>query len=457
MSLEIIILAAGQGTRMRSALPKVLHQVGGKSMLQHVIETSQRLDPKKIHVVTGYQSDAVKENIVAALGERAQNICWVLQKQQLGTGHAVLHAIPAVDADSTCLILYGDSPLIDAKSLNALCDKNIGLSIMTAKPENTEGLGRIIRDSQGKIAGIVEHKDATAEQRLIPEINTGIMACEVNLLIRLLDRLDNRNSQSEYYLTDIVAAAVAEKEDVHAQLAEEPSRLMGVNSCAELAIAERSFQLLKAHQLMLDGLTLRDPARLDIRGDPTFGLGCVVDVNVILEGKITIGNRVSIGPNCLIRDSVISDNCQIHANSIVDTATLGEDCEVGPFARIRPETKLTERVKVGNFVELKKSTLGVDTKVNHLAYVGDSTVGKDVNIGAGVITCNYDGANKSQTVIGDRVFVGSDTQLVAPVEIGEGATIGAGSTITRNVEPGVLAISRAQQKSIDNWRRPKKK
>ncbi|MEJ2178225.1 MAG: DapH/DapD/GlmU-related protein, partial [Gammaproteobacteria bacterium] len=220
---------------------------------------------------------------------------------------------------------------------------------------------------------------------------------------------------------------------------------------------ERSFQLIKAHQLMLDGLTLRDPARLDVRGDPTFGLDCIVDVNVILEGKITIGNGVSIGPNCLIRDSVIGDNCQIHANSIVDTATLGEDCEVGPFARIRPETKLSERVKVGNFVELKKSTLGIDTKVNHLAYVGDSTVGKDVNIGAGVITCNYDGANKSQTVIGDSVFVGSDTQLVAPVEIGEGATIGAGSTITRNVEPGVLAISRAQQKSINNWRRPKKK
>lgn len=457
MSLEIIILAAGQGTRMRSALPKVLHQVGGKSMLQHVIETSQQLDPEKIHVVTGYQSDLVKENIGAALGDRVQNICWVLQKQQLGTGHAVLQAIPAVDTDSTCLILYGDSPLVDAESLNALCDKNIGLSILTAKPENTEGLGRIIRDSQGKIEGIVEHKDATAEQRLIAEINTGIMACRANLLIRLLDRLDNRNSQSEYYLTDIVAAAVAEKEAVHAQLAKEPGRLMGVNSCAELAIAERSFQLLKARQLMLDGLTLRDPARLDVRGDPTFGFDCIVDVNVILEGKITIGNGVSIGPNCLIRDSVIGDNCLIHANSIVDTATLGEDCEVGPFARIRPETKLSERVKVGNFVELKKSTLGIDSKVNHLAYVGDSTVGKDVNIGAGVITCNYDGANKSQTVIGDSVFVGSDTQLVAPVEIGEGATIGAGSTITRNVEPGVLAISRAQQKSINNWRRPKKK
>ena len=399
----------------------------------------------------------MKDNIVTALADRAQNICWVLQKQQLGTGHAVLQAMPAVDTDSTCLILYGDSPLVDAQSLGALCDSNIGLSLMTAKPENTEGLGRIIRDSLGQIKGIVEHKDATAKQLLIPEINTGIMACKASLLLRLLSRLDNQNSQGEYYLTDIVAAAVAEKESVHAELAKEPGRLMGVNSCAELAVAERSFQLLKAQQLMLDGLTLRDPARLDIRGEPRFGPDCIVDVNVILEGNITIGNGVSIGPNCLIRDSVIGDNCQIHANSIIDNATLGEDCEVGPFARVRPETKLTARVKVGNFVELKKSTLGIDTKVNHLAYVGDSIVGNDVNIGAGVITCNYDGANKSETVIGDNVFVGSDTQLVAPVNIGKGATIGAGSTITRDVGPGMLAISRAQQKSIDNWRRPKKK
>ncbi|MGI9315870.1 MAG: bifunctional UDP-N-acetylglucosamine diphosphorylase/glucosamine-1-phosphate N-acetyltransferase GlmU [bacterium] len=457
MSLEIIILAAGQGTRMRSTLPKVLHQVGGKSMLQHVVETSLQLNPKSIHVVTGYGSDTVKENTLAALGEKAQGIRWVLQKEQKGTGHAVAQAMPEVDNSSTCLILYGDSPLVNVETLRDLCAANSGLSLMTAKPENPEGLGRIVRDSQGKVTGIIEHKDATEEQRLIGEINSGIMACRADLLNRWVAGLDNRNSQGEYYLTDIVAKAVTDGEVVRTDLASDPNRLMGVNSCAELAVAERVFQNSIAQQLMRDGVTLMDPARLDVRGEPKFGSDCIVDINVFLEGNITIGNNVFIGPNCVVRNSIIGDHCRLHANSIIDDATLGDACEIGPFARVRPGTELSKSVKIGNFVEVKKSTLGEGSKANHLAYVGDSTVGNDVNIGAGVITCNYDGANKSQTIIGNDVFVGSDSQLVAPVEIGDGVTIGAGSTITRNVEADMLAISRAQQKSIANWRRPKKK
>lgn len=442
---------------MRSSIPKVLHQIGGKSMLQHVIETAQKLDPVKIHIVTGYGSDEVREKTTKSVGDLSKNIRWSFQEEQLGTGHAVAQALPGVSNDATCLILYGDSPLVDAETLAGLCRSTASLSLITTKPECTDGLGRIIRDTQDRIRGIVEEKDATAEQKLIPEINTGIMACKADLLDRWLSGLNNHNNQGEYYLTDIVAAAVSDKESVHTETATEPERMMGVNSCAELALAERVYQKIVAQRLMREGLTIRDPARLDVRGDVLFGPDCVVDVNVILEGNINVGKNVVIGPNCVIRDSVIGDHCQVHANSVLDNATLGEACEVGPFARIRPETTLADQVKIGNFVEVKKSSLGVGSKANHLAYVGDSSIGHDVNIGAGVITCNYDGANKSQTVIGDHVFVGSDVQLIAPVEIGDGATIGAGSTITRNVEPGKLALSRPKQKTIDNWRRPLKK
>ena len=426
-------------------------------MLQHVLETVRKLDPAKIHVVTGYGSDEVREKINDTMGDRPRDIHWSLQKEQLGTGHAVAQAMPGVSNGATCLILYGDSPLVDARSLAKLCDSTASLSVMTARPECTEGLGRIIRDAQGDIKGIVEEKDATKEQKLIPEINTGIMACSAHLLNRWLTGLSNQNSQKEYYLTDIVAMAVAEKESVHAETAENPERMMGVNSCAELALAERVFQKLTSKKLMHDGMTIRDPARLDVRGDVRFGPDCIVDVNVIFEGAVSLGKNVSIGPNCVIRNSVLGDHSQIHANSILDNAIVGEGCEIGPFARIRPETVLSDWVKIGNFVEVKKSSLGAGSKANHLAYVGDSTVGENVNIGAGVITCNYDGANKSQTVIGNDVFVGSDVQLIAPVRIGDGATIGAGSTITRDVQAGKLALSRAQQKSIDNWRRPTKK
>ena len=426
-------------------------------MLQHVIETAQKLDPVKIHIVTGYGSDEVRKETAKSMGDLPRHIHWSLQEEQLGTGHAVAQALPGVSEDATCLILYGDSPLVDAETLAGLCRSNASLSLMTAKPECTDGLGRIIRDAQGQIKSIVEEKDATDEQKLIPEINTGIMACRAHLLNRWLRGLSNHNKQSEYYLTDIVAAAVLEKGSVHTETASDPERMMGVNSCAELALAERVYQKITAQHLMREGLTIRDPARLDVRGDVQFGPDCVVDINVILEGTISVGKNVVIGPNCVIRNCVIGDHCHVHANSVLENATLGEACEVGPFARIRPETTLANRVKIGNFVEVKKSSLGVGSKANHLAYVGDSTVGHNVNIGAGVITCNYDGANKSQTVIGDNVFVGSDVQLIAPVEIGDGATIGAGSTITRNVEPGKLALSRPKQKSIDNWRRPLKK
>ncbi len=392
MRLEIIILAAGQGTRMRSTLPKVLHQVGGKSMLQHVIETAQKLTPKRIHVVTGHDSNLVRETLLTALGEQVIDIRWTLQEQQLGTGHAVAQAMPDIDSASTCLILYGDSPLMKASSLKELCSSDADLSLMTAKPDNSDGLGRILRDPGGGITGIVEHKDATDDQRLIAEVNTGIMACKASSLKRWLGSLDNSNSQGEYYLTDVVATAVTENAIVHTELAVDPTRLMGVNSLAELAIAERAFQRLNADQLMLDGVTLLDPARIDVRGNTMFGTDCILDVNVILEGNVVVGNNVSIGPNCLIRNAVIGNNCRVNANSVIEDATLGTSCEIGPYARLRPEAILKDNVKVGNFVEVKKSELGAGTKVNHLAYVGDSSVGSEVNIGAGVITCNYDGS-----------------------------------------------------------------
>ena len=460
MSLEIIILAAGQGTRMRSTKPKVLHHLAGKPLLQHVVETAAELSPDTIHVVIGHESALVRETLESCLcSNQAAKIRWVLQREQKGTGHAVSMAASAVSDQSRCLILYGDVPLVDLQSLRLLesCEAEFG--VLTTEVENPASLGRIIRDQNnpGYIARIVERKDATEEELQISEINTGIMICQAVRLKGWLSRLDNNNNSAELYLTDIAALAANDDCPGQALITENPATLQGVNSCADLAFAERILQRQLAEKLMLQGVTLTDPGRFDLRGEVSFGDGCVVDINVVIEGNNTIGNNVIIGPNCVIRDCVIGNGCRIDANCILEHANLAADCNIGPFARLRPQTILDEGVRIGNFVEVKKSKLDKGAKANHLAYVGDSIVGKNVNIGAGVITCNYDGANKHQTIIGDDVFVGSDSQLVAPVTIADGATIGAGTTLTKNVERDALVFSRAPQKSVAAWKRPTKK
>ncbi len=457
MSLEVIILAAGQGKRMQSSLPKVLHPIGGKTMLQHVVETCLALNPHAIHIVVGSGREMIQTNLTAALGEKASIINWVVQQQQLGTGHAVSQAIPFVDPDSNCLTLFGDVPLVDAGTLMKFCQITAPLTILTAKPDNTFGLGRIMRDESEKVIGIVEQKDATPAERAIPEINSGIMLGQARLLDRWLRQVSNNNKQGEYYLTDIVALAVKEEAVVSTVLADNPELLLGINSKSDLAIAERTYQRDQARQLMEAGVTLMDPARVDIRGQAAFGSDCSIDINVVLEGSVIVGNHASIGPNCVIRNARIGDHCRINANSLIEHAEIGHHCRIGPFARLRPDTELADHVAIGNFVEVKKSQIGTGSKVNHLAYIGDSTVGTNTNIGAGVITCNYDGANKHQTIIGDNAFIGSDSQLVAPVRIGDGVTVGAGSTITRDIESDALVVSRAPQKSIPDWKRPIKK
>nr|XP_061810426.1 bifunctional protein GlmU-like [Nerophis lumbriciformis] len=457
MKLEIIVLAAGQGTRMQSSLPKVLHPVGGKPMLMRVLDCAASLSPEKIHVVTGFKSQQIEDVITQFSPKWLPSIIWANQTEQNGTGHAVMQAMPNVDPASRCLILFGDVPLADSAVLSNLVRSEATLALLTATPENREGLGRILRDERNHVTGIVEQKDATEIQKCIGEINTGMMMCEGEALAGWLNRLGNDNSQREYYLTDIVALAVADSKPVDAIIAEDPDRFIGVNSKRDLATAERYLQKLLADQLMRQGVTITDPARIDIRGSVDFGHDCSVDINVIFEGDVSIGSNVTIEANCIIRDSNIGDHSHVYANSLVQQASLGKRCHIGPYARLRPDTVLEDDVRIGNFVEVKKSHIAKGSKANHLAYVGDSTVGKDVNIGAGVITCNYDGANKYQTIIGDGVFVGSDSQLVAPVTIESGATIGAGATITRNVAAGDLAISRARQTAIKNWRRPVKK
>ncbi len=457
MSLEVIVLAAGQGTRMKSSLPKVLHPVGGTPMLQHVLETCLQLSPQRIHIVVGDNREQIQDRLDGALEYPTDQINWVTQCDQLGTGHAVSQAMPSVNAGSRCLTLYGDVPLVDAETLRNLCQSQAPLSVLTARPQNTYGLGRILRDDNENIIAIVEQKDATTEQQSIAEINTGIMLSQSPALNRWLNQISSDNSQEEYYLTDIVSLAVSEGIAVAAVEAKNSELLLGINSKSDLAVAERNYQQIQADRLMGAGVTLHDPTRLDIRGQAHFGSDCSIDINVILEGKVIVGNHTNIGPNCVLRDVRIGDHCQVNANCVIEQAEIGDYCRVGPFARLRPETRLDQHVGVGNFVEIKKSQIGVGSKVNHLAYVGDSEVGTNVNIGAGVITCNYDGANKHQTIIGDNVFVGSDSQLIAPVRIGDGVTVGAGSTITRDVEADALVVSRGRQKSIANWTRPTKK
>ncbi|PKF70571.1 UDP-N-acetylglucosamine diphosphorylase/glucosamine-1-phosphate N-acetyltransferase [Pseudomonas fluvialis] len=451
MSLDIVILAAGQGTRMRSALPKVLHEVAGKSMLGHVIDTARALAPRKIHVVIGHGAEQVRQRLAA------EDIHFVLQAEQLGTGHAVAQAMPQVDADKV-LILYGDVPLTRVETLAALLQQvnEQQLGLLTVQLADPSGYGRIIRDAAGEVQAIVEHKDASEAQRAIREGNTGILAVPGKRLGEWLGRLSNSNAQGEYYLTDVIAMAVADGLRVATETAAEEMEVLGANDRLQLAQLERYYQWRGARQLMAQGVTLRDPARFDVRGEVQAGRDVLIDVNVILEGKVLIEDGVQIGANCVIKDSILRRGAQVKANSHLDGAELGEGADCGPFARLRPGSRLGAGAHVGNFVELKNAVLGAGAKAGHLSYLGDAEVGARSNIGAGTITCNYDGANKHRTVMGEDVFIGSNTALVAPLSLGDGATTGAGSVVTSDVPEQGLAVARARQRVIESWKRPQK-
>lgn len=453
MKITTIILAAGQGKRMHSAKPKVLHEIAGKPLLQHVYETSRTLGDSKVVIVFGHGGEQVRQYCLF------DDAVWVEQTQQLGTGHAVLQAIDYIDNSDKVLILYGDVPLIQPQTLNDLLnlvgEKSLGL--LTVVLQDPTGYGRIIRNEDGAVVQIVEHKDATPEQLAIKEGNTGILAVQGHWLKQALGGLKNNNAQQEYYLTDIIEMAVQAGMVIHTQTVRTEEEVLGVNDRLQLARLERCYQLEQARQLMLKGVTLTDPARFDVRGHiESIGQDVEIDINAIIEGRVCIGDRVKIGANVMIKDSVIEDDVEILAHCVIENAIVGKGSRIGPFARLRPETQLADHVHIGNFVEIKKSKVDSGSKINHLSYIGDAEVGSQVNIGAGTITCNYDGANKFKTVIKDRAFIGSDTQLVAPVTVEEGATVGAGSTITKDCAAEKLTLSRSRQVQIDKWERPKK-
>ncbi|WP_137817545.1 bifunctional UDP-N-acetylglucosamine diphosphorylase/glucosamine-1-phosphate N-acetyltransferase GlmU [Pseudomonas sp. 2FG] len=452
MSLDIVILAAGQGTRMRSALPKVLHPVAGKSMLGHVIDSARLLQPQSIQVVIGHGAETVRERLAA------DDLSFVLQAQQLGTGHAVAQALPKLSAENV-LILYGDVPLIEVDTLQRLLQRvsSEQLGLLTVDLNDPTGYGRIVRDDQGLVKAIVEHKDATPEQRAICEGNTGILAVPGKCLADWLGRLSNNNAQGEYYLTDVIAMAVADGLVVATEQPLDAMEVQGANDRMQLAELERHYQQRAARQLMAQGVTLRDPARFDLRGEVTVGRDVLIDINVILEGRVLIEDNVEIGPNCVIKNSTLRRGAVVKANSHLEGAELGEGSDAGPFARLRPGSVLGAKAHVGNFVELKNAVLGEGAKAGHLSYLGDAEVGARSNIGAGTITCNYDGANKFKTVLGEDVFIGSNSALVAPVALGDGATTGAGSVITADVPAATLAVGRAKQRNIEGWKRPTKK
>ncbi len=452
MQLSVVILAAGPGRRLNSGLPKVLQPLAGVPLLRHVVDAARALAPAGIHVVHGHGGERVR----AALPD--PDLDWVLQAEQLGTGHAVRQALPRVPDGHGVLVLYGDVPLIAAATLRRLAAPAAtgALALLTVELAEPRGYGRIVRDPQGRIARIVEERDADAAQRTIREVNTGLLAAPASVLRHLLERVRADNAQREYYLTDVVGLAVAGGVVVDAIQAPSPIEVMGVNDKLQLAEAEAALRARRARALMEAGATLADPARIDIRGEVSVGRDVFLDVNVVLEGRVTLGDRVRIGPNCGLRDVMIGADTQVHANSVLEEASVGEDCRIGPFARLRPGARLHARVHVGNFVEVKNSELGEGSKANHLTYLGDATVGREVNVGAGTITCNYDGQNKWPTVIGDRAFIGSGAMLVAPVRIGTGATIGAGSTVTVSTPAGQLALTRAKQVTVEGWQRPAK-
>ena len=454
MSLEIIILAAGQGTRMKSDLPKVLHSIGHLPLLEHVHRLGASFLPEKISIIYGHGGDQVLSRLAHL------DAIWVEQKERLGTGHAVMQLAEDIGEHSTVLILYGDVPLLKQETVRELLalTRDGSLGLLTVQLEDPHGYGRIIRDGAGQVLRIVEEKDATAEEKGVREGNTGILAMNGGQLRQWLQRLTNDNAQGEYYLTDVIGLAVDDGISVKTVQASSVDEVLGVNNRQQLAHLERIYQMGWANKLMLQGVTLRDPARFDVRGEiESLGQDVEIDVNVVLEGRVRLGDRVRVGPNTVIRDSEIGDDVQIMANTVVDNAIVGGGCRIGPFARLRPETELGVDVHVGNFVEIKKSTVGNRSKINHLSYVGDASVGSDVNIGAGTITCNYDGANKFQTIIEDGAFIGSDSQLVAPVRVGKNATIGAGSTVTRDAPADALTVSRVKQVTREGWQRPTKK
>jgi len=450
--LEVVILAAGQGTRMRSRLPKVLHALAGRPLLQHVLDAAQALSPSAVHVVYGHGGDQVK----AHFGR--QSVTWVEQAEQLGTGHALAQAMSAVDDDAVVLVLYGDVPLITAATLQETVapafQGEVGLITMSL--HDATGYGRILRNGADQIVGIVEQKDASYEQEQICEVNTGILAAPAVKLREWLGAMRNDNAQGEYYLTDIIAMAANEGVSVNSVQAGAVEEVSGINDREQLATLERWYQRREAVLLMRAGATLADPDRIDIRGQLDVGQDVFIDVNSVFEGSVTLADGVSVGPNCTIRDAEVGEGATIHSHSVIDSAKVGSNCKIGPFARLRPGAVLEDSVHVGNYVEVKNARLGVGSKANHLTYLGDAEIGRDVNVGAGTITCNFDGANKNKTVIGDRAFIGSGVELVAPLTVHEGATIGAGSTIGSDAPAEQLTLSRAKVRSIPGWNRPVK-
>lgn len=451
MSLHVVILAAGKGTRMRSSLPKVLHPVAGQPMVSHVIQTAKQLGAEKIHLVYGHGGEIMQQRI------KDEAVTWVLQAEQLGTGHAVAQAMPAIPDDANVLVLYGDTPLIMTSTLTNLLAQQTeqGLALLTVSLADPTGYGRILREN-GQVVGIVEQKDATDAQKAIQEVNTGVLVAPAGKLKAWLAGLTNQNAQGEYYLTDAIAAAHRDGCVISSASPENHREVEGANNRIQLAQLERFYQQRAAEALMQAGVTLLDPARFDIRGSLSCGEDVIIDCNVIIEGDVTLGDRVQIGAGCVLKNCTIAADSIISPYTVIENSKLAEECTVGPFARLRPGANLAAQAHVGNFVEIKNATLGVGSKAGHLSYLGDSEIGANVNIGAGTITCNYDGANKHKTIIGDDVFVGSDTQLVAPVTIAKGATLGAGSTITRDVGEDELVITRVPQRHITGWQRPVK-
>ena len=452
MRLEVIVLAAGEGTRMQSSIPKVLHVVGGRPLLEHVLNVASDLSPDTLTVVIGHGGAEVKARI------EAPDVAWVDQAERKGTGHAVIQAMDNVDPSATVLVLYGDVPLIEKTTLEqCIAAASDGIGIVTVEMSDPKGLGRILRGADGRISAIIEEQDATEQQRTIKEVNTGILAASNATLAPLLASIETHNSQGEYYLTDVISLAASSGTQVAGVNAICPEEVQGINDHIQLAAVERHFQRREAERLMVSGVTLADPARLDLRGTLTAGRDCFIDINVVIEGTVAIGDNVSIGPGCVVTDSELADGVVVEAHSVVEGAIVGSRCRLGPFARVRPGTELAEGARIGNFVETKKAIIGAGTKANHLAYLGDSTIGAECNIGAGTVTCNYDGVDKNETHIGDGVFVGTNSTLVAPLTIDEGAYVAAGSTITSKVDSEDLAVGRARQRNIQGWVPPTKR
>lgn len=456
MRISVVILAAGKGSRMKSDLPKVLQPVGGQPMLSHLVRTTKKIKPKECVIVYGHKGDDVKKAM-----SHHTHLKWVEQHEQLGTGDAVKYAVPHINTDlkGVCLVLVGDIPLIRPSTLQALAEVSGGerLAVLTVKKDKPKGYGRIVKDERGLITAIIEEKDASDEEKKIKEINTGVLAIPTQDIQHWLAQLDNNNAQKEYYLTDLVEVANRENRRVVSLCIDDESEVAGINDKKQLAETEREFQYRKALKLLNEGVTIVDTQRLDVRGQIKTGRDVYLDINTVLKGTVKIGNNVHIEPNCIIENAVIGDNVIIRANSIIEQATVEANSQVGPFARLRPDTVLESGSRVGNFVEVKKSTIGKGSKVNHLSYIGDARIGEDVNVGAGTITCNYDGVNKSPTIIDDHAFIGSNSSLVAPITVGSNATVGAGSVITKDVPQDSLTVARAKQTVVDHWTRPTKK